>query len=203
MSSAGIGKEMWLTVADGTRTRDPKYSFLRFSWRITSLHTIAYTLAGVFAVLVMHYREQFSGAFLSTLMKPVNSPLVALGPALQVVNGFFMSLFLFPIARVLIGDGKTGWRILFLLVAGFSFFTPQVPGMGNFEGLIYTKAPLSVHLLGIPECLIYSLLFSLGFGIWYSRNSRWMNIVAIILVCLVGLMGALGYMDSIGLLPKK
>jgi hypothetical protein len=188
------------TAAPG---KDSRKSFWRFSWRITSLHTIAYTIAGLFALFTMGYKEHFSGVFLSNLMRPVNSPIVAWGPTLQLINGFIMSLFLFPIGKLLIDNRKNGWKILFLLLAGFSFFTPQVPGMGNFEGIVYTKAPLSIHLLGIPECLIYSLLFSSGFGFWYSKEKKWINTISIILSCLIVMMSALGYMDSIGILPKK
>jgi len=197
------GKQTVVENKPTTRQTNLEDSFWRFSWRITSLHTISYTIAGLFALFAMGYKEQFSGEFLSNLMRPINSPYVALGPLLQLINGFFMSLYLFPIKKVLTENGKNGWKILFLLVAGFSFFTPQIPGIGNFEGLIYTKAPLSIHLMGIPECLAYSLLFSSGFGFWYRQEKKWMNPTTITLVCLIGLMSVLGYLDSIGILPKR
>ena len=185
------------------RSRIAKYSFLRFSWRITALHTIMYSIAGLFALLTMNYKGLFAGAFLSSFMKPITSSSVALGPILQLFNGFIMSIFLFPLGKYLIDNIKDSWKILFMLLAGFSFFTPQVPGLGNFEGIVYTKAPLAIHLIGIPECLMYSVLFSFGFLFWYKFDKRWINTISIVLISLIGIMSILGYLDSNGLLPKK
>lgn len=178
-------------------------SFLKFSWRITVLHTITYYIAGLAALVTMHYKSRFSGEFLSGYMKPFNSPMISLGPSLQLINGFIMSVFLYPLSSFLIDNIKNSKKVLFLLLAGFSFFTPQVPGIGNFEGIIYTKAPVFVHLIGIPECLIYSGLFAAGFSIWYKTEKKWINTLSIILIVLIGLMSALGYLDSVGLLPGK
>jgi hypothetical protein len=184
-------------------TGNGQKSFVKFSWRITALHTITYSLAGLVALITMHYKTQFSGEFLSGYMKPFNSPMIALGPFLQLINGFIMSVFLYPLASFLIDNINNSKKILFLLLAGFSFFTPQVPGIGNFEGIIYTKAPMFVHLIGIPECLIYSGLFAAGFSIWYRTEKKWINTLSIILIAVISLMSTLGYLDSIGLLPKK
>ena len=42
-------------------------SFLTFLWRVTYSHTIAYWLAGVFAVTFLNYREIFASESLSML----------------------------------------------------------------------------------------------------------------------------------------
>ena len=35
-------------------------------------------------------------------MRPVDSPIVAAGPGLQIINGFMMSLYLFPFKTIFI-----------------------------------------------------------------------------------------------------
>ncbi len=70
--------------------------FLQFSWRVTSLHMISYFIAGVLALFFAGYKELFRSDILSVLMRPLDSSIVAAGPSLQIILGFFMSLFLFP-----------------------------------------------------------------------------------------------------------
>ncbi len=177
-------------------------SFRSFCWRITAMHTIAYFIAGIASLFTLNYEQRITEGFLEVFMRPINSEIVPLGAALQLINGFFMSLFLFPFRNEIVGNDQNGWKKLALLIIGFTLFAPQVPGPGNLEGLIYTKIPLAVHIVSLPETILYALLFSLGIGSWYKLNKKWMNITSIVFIILVILMSLLGYLDAIGALPK-
>jgi hypothetical protein len=155
----------------------------------------AYFLAGIFALVFLNYKELFESDSLSILMRPVNSPIVAMGPLLQIIQGFVMSIILFPYRSVFFSP-KKGWIYLLLLIAGFSIFAPEIPGPSTFEGLIYTTIPIKYHLLGLPETLIYSFLFSTLLPIWYSKPQKIWNIISIIAICLIFLMSILGLLAS-------
>ena len=167
------------------------------------MHTIAYFFAGIAAILTMNYEKQLSEGFLEAFMRPMSSPIVPLGAALQLINGFFMSLIVYPIRKEIIGNFKTGWKKLLVLIIGFTVFAPQIPGPGNLEGLIYTKIPIPIHIMSLPEAILYGLLFSLGLVYWYKFNKKWMKTTSVILIVLILLMSGLGYLDAIGVLPKQ
>ena len=179
--------------------KDKTKEALAFGWRTASVHMVSYFLAGIFALLFMNYKELFKADSFALLMKPVESPVVALGPALQIIQGLVLSLFLYPFRSVFLSS-KRGWALLLLLIAGFSIFAPEIPGPGTFEGLVYTKIPLVYHLLSLPETLVYSLLFSGLLFLWYKKPKKAWNVISIIAVCLIFLMSALGYLSSVGIL---
>ena len=84
-----------------------KINFGTFIWRITATHTIAYFVAGIFALLVLRYDEIFGIGTLS-FMRPTDSSWVAAGPGLQVIRGLLLSLFLFPF-RTIFFETEKGW----------------------------------------------------------------------------------------------
>lgn len=179
-----------------------KDEFFQFSWRVTSLHMIAYNIAGLLALFLMNYEEQFISESLALLMKPVNSPMVALGAGLQIIQGSVISIILFPFRYVFL-NAKKGWLFLILLTAGYTLFSPQVAGPGTFEGVIYTTIPLKYHLLGLPEVFIYSVVFSVFLPYWYRHPRKRWNIIATAGLCLIFLMSVLGYLAAVGIIPSE
>jgi len=190
-----------MTAQTPNDPHDASQPMLRFCWRTMATHAVAYTIAGLAALVLMNYRQYFAGDFMATIMRPVESPVIPWGASLQLVNGLFIGLILFPFRKVFLAPSRSAWWKLFLLVFGLSLFSPQVPGVGNFEGVVYTRIPLSLHLLGIPECLAYSLLFSYGLPAWYKHDKKWMQTAAVALVAAILLMSVLGYLAAKGLLP--
>ena len=176
-----------------------KDNFLSFSWRVTSLHMLAYFIAGILALVFIDYETLFVTNSLALLMKPINSPIVAFGPFLQIILGFAMSIFLYPFRSIFLGQ-KKGWFYLFLLIAGFCIFTPQVPGPGNFEGLLYTNISIKQHLLSLPETILYSIIFSTLLPLWFKYPKKLWNILSIVAVFLIFVMGVLGYLDAVGII---
>lgn len=47
-----------------------KKNFATFLWRITAIHTIAYFIAGIFALIFMNYKSLFTTEALS-IMRPI------------------------------------------------------------------------------------------------------------------------------------
>jgi len=169
-----------------------------FIFRITVAHTVAYFLAGIFAVVFMNYKEHYASDSLGLLMLPVDSPMVALGPGLNIIRGFILGLILLSVRSMILGD--KGFLKLAILTLGLSFISTIGPTPGSFDGYIYTKLPVLYHLLGIPETLIYVALFTGIPYLWYKTEKKYFNIVAIAAVAIILLMSFAGYMQAKGLM---
>ncbi|MEM5948898.1 hypothetical protein WKV44_10135 [Spirochaetia bacterium 38H-sp] len=177
-----------------------KKKFATFLWRVTAIHTIAYFLAGIFALIFMNYKELFAAEVMS-IMRPINSPWVAAGPGLQIIRGIIIAIVLYPFQEIFFNT-KNGWLKLWLLILGLSYFSTIGPTFGSFEGYVYTKVAIPYHLLGIPETLLYTFLFSFFICFWYKKPTKVWNISTTILVLLIIVMSALGLLSSLGVLPS-
>ena len=178
-----------------------KKEFLLFNWRVTSLHMISYFIAGILAFVFMKYERQFATGNLSIIMKSTDSPWIAIAPALQIIRGFIISLVLYPFKDVFLSS-KYGWLRLWLLIIGLSYFSTIGPTPGSFEGLFFTKFTMSEHLLGIPETLLYTFLFSFLLCFWYKKPSKTITINSIIFVILIIIMSTLGALSGLGILKN-
>ena len=176
-------------------------SFPAFAWRVVSLHMLTYFLAGLAAFLLMDYRQLLEDTELRYLMRPVSSPWVAIGPALQVIRGMLFALILYPFASEIIRR-KNGAVLLWGLFVGLAILGTAGPSPGSLEGMIYTKVELIHHLRGLPEVLLQTLLFSFGLVAWCRKPARWKNAVTIVAVVLVLLMSVAGALAAMGMLPK-
>jgi hypothetical protein len=162
-----------------------------FLWRVTACHLVSYFAAGIVAYNLFDYREFFSTGPLAALMRPVDSPEVALGPSLQVVRGLLFALVLWPFRRVIL-ERDRGWLYLWGLFVGLAVLGTAGPTFGSFEGLIYTQLPLADHLRGLPEVVAQTLLFSLMLFYWHRRPRRIWNIAMGVAGGLIVLMSVAG-----------
>jgi len=175
---------------------EEKHSMVKYFWQITYAHTIAYFIAGIFAVVVINYRELYSTEIISSFMLPVDTPIVALGPFLQVFRGIIIALILLPLRKTFFEE-KRGLLKLGLIIIGLSLISTIGPTMGSFDGYIYTKISYKYQILGYPEAIIYVLLFIgiLNVSIKYSHK-KIITILSIIIMALICLMSVMGYVMS-------
>jgi len=171
-----------------------------FIWRVAAIHTISYFIAGIFALLFMNYKAHFASESMSVIMRPVDDPVVALGPGMQIIRGIIIALVLLPFIDVF--TSKNGWLKFAGLVLGLSYVSTVGPTFGSFEGYIYTKIPLQYHILGIPEALLYTSLFSGLLFFWYKKPGRAWNIITAVMVVLIVMMSILGYLSGLGLIEQ-
>lgn len=171
-----------------------------FIWRITALHTIAYFIAGLFAVRFMNYSVEFGSDIMANIMLPVDHWQVAIGLGLQPVRGVIIALVLLPFRSIILAD--KGWIKLAFLILGLSYLSTIGPAIGSFDGYIFTKIPLRYHLLGIPETLIYIFIFTCFISVWYKNPSRGANFMVAIFIGFILLMSLFGVADSLGLINK-
>lgn len=70
---------------------------MNFIWKVCAAHFIAYFTAGILALFFLDYKTHFSSEYLSSMMKPVESPWVMLGPSFQLFRGIIIALVLLPV----------------------------------------------------------------------------------------------------------
>ncbi|MCP3928556.1 MAG: hypothetical protein GY705_05580 [Bacteroidetes bacterium] len=167
-----------------------------FIWRIAASHTIAYFIAGIFALLVLRYDEIFNTGALS-FMRPTDSAWVAAGPGLQIVRGILLALFLYPF-RSIFFNTKNGWLKFWTLTFGLSYLLTISAATGSFEGIIYTNIPLKYHLIGLPEILLYVTLFTVFMWGWYKSSKKIYSILSIVFVFIILLMSVMGALAALG-----
>jgi hypothetical protein len=165
---------------------------IKFLWRVTASHTISYFIAGCFAMYVFNYKELFESNTMALFMKPVTAPIVALGPALQIIRGFIVALILLPLRKVFTEE-KYGFLKMGLLILGLSVFFTFAAASGSFEGFIYTTIPFSEQIIGYPEAVLWLSLFIGILWLFYRFEKKFINIAAIIITILIALMGIAGY----------
>ena len=172
-----------------------------FIWRIAALHTIAYFIAGLFTVIFMSNSEEFGSETMANILLPVDHWQVAIGLGLQPIRGIIIGLVLLPFRSIILAD--KGWIKLAVLILGLSYVSTIAPTVGSFDGYILTKIPLKDHLSGIPETLIYILLFTSLISFWYKYPWRGVNFMFSIFVGFIILISLLGFFDRLGLINGR
>lgn len=171
-----------------------------FTWRVTSTHTVAYFVAGLLALGLLHYSEEFGQGEMST-MRSTDSIWVAAGPALQIVRGIVLGLVLYPFRSVFLGS--RGWLKFWILTFFLSYLLTISPAGGSFEGLVYTSISLPAHFLGLPEVLVYNTLFAAMLWGWHRKPGQALTIVSGALVGMIVLLSTLGMLAAGGMMPQQ
>ena len=165
---------------------------VKYFWQVTYAHTIAYFIAGIFAMAFLNYAELFGTGFWA-FMRPTDEPIIILGPFLQIFRGVLIALILLPLRKTFFEE-KHGLIKLGIITVGLSYLSTFGPGIGSFEGYIHTNIPARYQIIGIPELLLYVLSFIgiLGISIKYAHK-KIVTIISIILVSLISLMSIMGF----------
>jgi len=138
-------------------------------------HTITYFVFGVLALFVFDYTRQFAETDLRFMMRPITDPLVMAGPLLQPIRGLLFGALLF-ILRETFFTTQWGWLRLWLVLVVFGVIGAPGPVPGSLEGMIYTKIPLPLQLMGLPETVLQTLVFSRLLCYWVDHpKKRWLS----------------------------
>lgn len=167
--------------------------FGSFWWRVTACHMATYFVAGMLAYTLLDYRQLFETGVLAALMRPMDSPWVALGPALQPLRGIVLAVVLWPFRRVFLEEPH-GWLKLWGLLAGLTILSTSGASIGSIEGVIYTKVPVADQLRGWPEVMGQTLASAALLVAWCRRPGKWWNIgmgLSVVLIIAMSVMGAM------------
>jgi hypothetical protein len=174
-----------------------EYKFGTFFWRITASHMITYMLMGIIASTLLDYDELFSNTLISCFFRPMDSPWIPAGPALQIIRGLIFSMALWYFKENFLHTNY-GWLKLWGLLIGLSILSTTGPPPGSIEGFIYTKIPVADQAKGYLEVVPQTGFFALLVCYWYKNPKRIWNIISTVLVVLIILMSLMGVLATLG-----
>jgi len=178
---------------------EKKQSLGKYFWQVTYAHTIAYFIAGLFAVAFLNYREIFASEMFSNA-RSVDDPIVAIAPSLQILRGILIAFVLLPLRKHFFEE-KYGFLKLGLLILGLSVLSTYAGAEGSFEGFIYNTLPFRYQINGYPEAILWILIFIgiLAVSKKYEHK-KIITVLPIVFMVLIVFFGVMGFLHAKGLL---
>jgi hypothetical protein len=135
-------------------------------------------------------------------MRQTNDPLVAAGPAFQLVRGFLFGIVFYTL-RDLVFPNKRGWLTLWLVLVIVGILAPFAAAPSSIEGMLYTVLPMWFHIANFPEIFIQSAALAWLTYYWVNHpEKKWLSWVMGIITVIVILMSILGALSALGVLPS-
>jgi hypothetical protein len=88
---------------------------------------------------------------------------------MQPIRGLIFAIGLWPIRGLLI-ERKRGWLILWGLLVTIGILSTPAASPGSMEGMLYSRLPMWYHLIGYPEIMLQTLVFSIWL-VWWERQA--------------------------------
>jgi hypothetical protein len=128
------------------------------------------------------------------MMRQVTEPIVIAGPLFQPIRGILFGLVFYLLREPFFGK-KNGWLVMWATLVVLGIIGTFGPTPGSLEGVVFTVFPLRLHLVGLPEVLLQSLLLSLAVSYWVKHpQKKWLNWVmglAFIVILIFPILGLL------------
>jgi hypothetical protein len=144
-------------------------TFLAFALKVIVAHTATYFIFGIIMSNVFDYGEIFQRPIIRDYMIPMDEHNIILGPFLQPIRGLIFAIGLWPLRGFLI-EKKRGWLTLWGLLVTIGILSTPAASPGSIEGMLYSKLPMWYHLIGYPEIVLQTLVFSIWL-VWWERQS--------------------------------
>lgn len=157
-------------------------------------HTVTYFVVGLLAFVALDYPHLYADSSLALLMRPTTDAIVMAGPLFQPIRGLLFGLVFSSLRGPFFGQ-KTGWLLMWAVLVAIGILGTFGPTPGSLEGMIYTVLPFRLHLIGLPETLLQSFLFSFVVFYWVNnprkRGLTWTMGSLFFLVLLLPMLGLL------------
>lgn len=144
-------------------------TFLTFALKVIVAHMATYFIFGIIFSNVFDYGEIFQRPIIRDYMIPMDEHNIVLGPFLQPIRGLIFAIGLWPLRGFLI-EKKRGWLTLWGLLVTIGILSTPAASPGSIEGMLYSKLPMWYHLMGYPEIILQTLVFSIWL-VWWERQS--------------------------------
>lgn len=155
-------------------------------------HTVTYSLVGLLAFKIFNYPRLFEKTEYRFLMRPTTDPMVKAGPLFQPIRGILLGIA-FVILRQTFFTQDNGWIPMWISLLCLSILGTFGPTPASIEGMIFTKIPLQIQLIGLPETLIQSFLLSFVVFYWVRNpEATWLSLTMWMLFILVLIFSILG-----------
>ena len=139
------------------------------------VHTVTYGIVGCLAYMIFNYPRLFAETELRFIMRPTTDPRVKLGLLFQPIRGAIFGIA-FVMLRQPFLDDRGGWLTMWIVVVLLCILSSFGPNTTSIEGMIFTKIPLRIHLVGLPEILLQSFLLSFVVYHWVNTpDMHWLG----------------------------
>ncbi len=145
--------------------------FILFAFKVIIAHSITYFIFGLIMSNIFDYGELFQQEIIRDYMRPIDSSYILFGPFLQPIRGLLFAIGIWPI-RTFVFDKKYGWLILWNIIIVFGILSTPAAAPCSIEGVLYSKLPVWYHLIGLPEILLQTLIFSLILVWWVKQKPK-------------------------------
>jgi hypothetical protein len=135
-------------------------------------HTVTYVFAGLLAYTIFNYPRLFAETELRHLMRQTSDLLVRLAPLYQPVRGIIFGIAFVILRKPFFGDSN-GWLLMWITLVCLGIISTFGPAPGSIEGVIFTKLPLRIHLISLPEVLLQSFLLSFVVYHWVNSPEKY------------------------------
>ena len=177
-----------------------QYTFASISIKTMAVHTVTYFIVGLFSFVLLDYSTRYADPVVASLMRQTDHPLVAAGPAFQLLRGFLFGI-VFYLLRDVFFPRKNGWLTMWLVLVIVGILSPFAAAPSSIEGMLYTVLPMWFHLSNFPEILLQSGVLAWLTFYWVNHpEKKWLSWVLWILFGIVILMSALGALSALGML---
>lgn len=179
-----------------------QYTFSSITVKTAVVHTVTYFLVGLISFALLDYSTKYADPIVSGLMRQTDHPLVAAGPAFQLLRGFLLGI-VFYFLRDIIFPKKHGWLTMWLVLVIVGILSPFAAAPSSIEGMLYTVLPIWFHVTNFPEILIQSGLLAWLTHYWVNHiEKKWLGWLLWIVVGIVVLLSVLGALSALGILPS-
>jgi hypothetical protein len=138
-------------------------------------HTVTYSIMGMLALTLLNYAGFYTESSLNLMMRKTSDPIMMLAPTYQPIRGILFGLVFYLLREPLFGR-KKGWLVMWTVLVVIGIVGTFGPTPGSLEGIFFTLFPLGVHLRGLPEVLLQSLLLSLVLSYWVNHpGNKWLG----------------------------
>lgn len=143
-------------------------TFINIVIKTTVAHTVTYMIAGILAYTIFNYPRLFAETELRFFMRQTSDRVVRFGVIFQPLRGVIFGIAFF-ILRNSFFTVSYGWLYMWIVLVCLSILSTFGPTPASIEGIIFTKLPLRLHLMGLPEVLFQS--FMLSFIVYHWVNN--------------------------------
>ncbi len=139
------------------------------------VHTVTYAIAGCLAYMVFNYPRLFAETELRFIMRPTTDRRVTLGVLFQPIRGAIFGIA-FVLLRQPFFNDHGGWLTMWIVLILLCILSSFGPNVTSIEGMLFTRIPLRLHLVGLPEILLQSFLLSFVVYHWVNTpDLHWLG----------------------------
>lgn len=149
--------------------QDSQPRFLPLAAKTVVCHSITYFVMGALAYNLLHYADFINNP--CSGMRPITSPWVIFGPALQIFRGILFASVFYLFREQLFGR-KGGWLRMAWMLVGIGILGTFAAPPGSLEGFIFTTTPFLFQIRGYLEIVTQAVLLSALLCFWVNHPGK-------------------------------